>query len=111
VPVDRCKCANIHPKPTRDRRSNRIRIQPLTFDLAGLEHVFGERGQTCLIAQRQTDIGKPAEQQTLGATDRGQWRRDHRQIVAPGRPVRIFPDKSPFSAFHAVIMRCIRRKG
>lgn len=82
----------------------------LAFDFAGLDDVIGQCGQTGLVAQTETNVGKPAEQQALTLTDLCQRRYQRRQLVTPGWPVRGLPDISVIAAVHAVIVginRCV----
>ena len=49
VTVRRLQTADIDPQPARDRRPDLVRVQPLAFDLAALQHVFGERTEHALL--------------------------------------------------------------
>lgn len=83
----------------------------LTFDLAGLYNVVGERQQTCLISHRCTDIDQPPEEQPLRPTDFCKRASQRREVVTPLWPVGGLPDIKIITVIHAVIINRFHRTG
>src|SRR5690606_21328569 len=79
------------------------------LDLAGLDHVIGERRKARLVTQGHADVSKAPQQQPLGKTDLGHRPGQRRQVEAPGRPVSGLPDVFVIAAIHAEIMSRNRR--
>ena len=65
VTVRRLQTADIDPQPTRDRRPDLVRVQPLAFDLAALQHVFGERAENGLLFDPEAERLHLADQAPL----------------------------------------------
>ena len=103
VTVHRRDRTDVHTEAPCDGRAHRCHVQHFALDLAGLDHVLGQRRQAGLIAQRHADIGQAAEQHPLGTAGFGQRPGQGRQVVAPVRPVGGLPDVALFSAVHAEI--------
>ena len=109
VPIDRCKRADVHAQPAGDGRAHGFDVELLALDLAGLDHILGERRETGLIAQRHADIGQAAHQEPLSTTDLGHRSSQSCQVEAPGRPVAGLPDVFAITAIHAEIVGQILR--
>jgi len=104
VPIDRRKRTDVHAQPARDGRAHRFDIELLALDLAGLDHVLGERREARLSAQRHADVSQAPQQQPLGTTDLGHGPGQHRQVETPVRPVAGLPDIFVIAAIYAEIM-------
>jgi len=105
VPIDRGQGADVHAQPARDGRAHGFDVELLALDLAGLDHVLGERREARLIAQRHADVGQAPHQESLGTTDLGHGPGQSSQVEAPVRPVASLPDVVVIAAIHAEIMR------
>ena len=81
------------------------------LDFAGFDHVLGQYLQGGLLAQTKPQGLHPAEQIALRAMHLPEQTHQPLYVIAPVRPVLLLPDVGIFSAFDAVIMLGISRKG
>ena len=65
MPVRRGQSADIHAQPPGKRGANRVRVEFLALDLAGLEYIVGEHLQGRLIAQADAEVVHTPEQTPL----------------------------------------------
>jgi hypothetical protein len=63
VAIHRGQRADVHAQPAGDGRAHGFDVELLTLDLAGLDHVLGQRRQARLIAQRHAHVGQTPHQQ------------------------------------------------
>jgi hypothetical protein len=66
VAIHRRQGADVDAQAAGDGRAHGLDVELLALDLAGLDHVLGERRQACLIAQRHADVGQTPHQQSPG---------------------------------------------
>ena len=74
VTVRRLQPADIDSEPTRDRRADLVGVQLLAFDLAALQHVFGERAENGLLSDPEAErlhLADQAPLQVPGCSQRG----------------------------------------
>ncbi len=71
VPVLRLQPSNVDSEPARNRGTDCVRVEPLTFDFAALEHVAGQRSQHGLLAELEPEAFHSADKPPLPVTDRG----------------------------------------
>lgn len=109
VAIDRGECADVHTQSARDGRAHGLNIEPLALNLAGLDHVLGERREARLVTQGHAGVGQPPHQESLGTTDLGHAASQCRQVEAPVRPATELPDVFVIAAIHAQIMEYILR--
>jgi hypothetical protein len=81
------------------------------LDFAGFDHVFGQYLQGGLLAQTKPQGLHPAEQIALSVMHLPELTHQPLYVIAPVWPVLLLPDAGIFSAFDAVIMLGISRKG
>jgi len=74
VKVRRLQPADIDSEPTCDRRADLFSVQLLAFDLAAIQHVFGERPKNGLLLDPKAECLHPSNQPPLqvpGCSQRG----------------------------------------
>jgi hypothetical protein len=70
VAVDRRQGRSLDSQAAGNRGPNLAPVQDLAFDLAGLEHVFGQRLENGLLAQRKAERVHATYQLSLSMPDR-----------------------------------------
>lgn len=108
MPVHRRHSPHVDTQPPGQRRAHRAHIQTLPLDLAGLQHILGQHPQAGFRPLSRPQILKPPQQPPLSLADLNEQRKQHRQVMAPARPVRLLPDVArlivhSFSAEYAEI--------
>ena len=88
VTVRRLQPADFDSEPTRDRRAYLVCVQPLAFDLAALQHVFGERAENGLLSDPEAERLHLADQSPLQVPACRQRGRQPSVIPAELGPVR-----------------------
>src|SRR5262245_28898713 len=65
VTIRRFQGAYIHPELSSDRRTNLAGVEFLAFDLAALQHVFGERAEDGLLPDLEAESLHVADEAAL----------------------------------------------
>ena len=60
--IDRSECADVNAQPAGDGGTHGFNIELLTLDLAGLDHVLGERREARLVTQGHADVSQAPHQ-------------------------------------------------
>ena len=88
VTVRRLQPADVDPEPARDRRAHLVGVQLLAFDLAALQHVFGERAENGLLPDPEAERLHLADQAPLQVPGCSQRCRQTPVVPTELRPVR-----------------------
>ena len=92
MPIHRRHAPYVHAQPPGQRRAHRAHVQTFPLDLAGLQHILGQRPQAGFRPLSLTQILQPPQQPPLSLTDLDEQRKQRRQVMAPARPFRLLPD-------------------
>jgi hypothetical protein len=71
VAIHRGQRADVHAQPAGDGGAHGFDIELLALDLAGLDHVLGERREAGLVAQAMPTSARRPINRPLGTTDLG----------------------------------------
>ena len=92
MPIHRRHGPHNHAQPPGQRRAHRAHVQTLPLNLAGLQHILGQHSQAGFRPLSRPQILQAPQQPPLSLADLDEQRKQHRQVMAPARPVRLLPD-------------------
>src|SRR5690606_23362486 len=88
VTVGWTKAADVEAKPAGHRGPDLVSVEPLAFDLAALEDVFGKGAENGFLSQTEANRLHPANETPLLMPRGGQRRRQAPLVPVKPGPVR-----------------------